>query len=157
MRIRVSVFACVISLIMVQMTACNNLEQGRLSDSFLLALGLAGGADIPVFAADDGANGRELWITDGTEEGTVMLKDLRAGEYGSSPEELTPFKDMVYFTARDSADNRELWVTDGTPDGTRKVLEINPDPEGSSSIEGLTVMGDRLYFAANNGTDGAEL
>ena len=157
MSVRVSACVCIVSLMMVHLTACKKLEEGSLSESLLLALGLAGSSDIPVFAADAGENGRELWITDGTEEGTVMLKDIRVGADGSYPEELTPFKGKVYFTARDSADNKELWVTDGTPGGTNKVLEINPDTEASSSIEGLTVMGDRLYFAANDGTNGAEL
>ena len=33
-----------------------------------------------VFTGDDGANGVELWRSDGTEEGTYMLKDLAPGE-----------------------------------------------------------------------------
>jgi ELWxxDGT repeat protein len=36
-----------------------------------------------VFAADDGANGVEPWITDGTAEGTRLLHDINPGAAGS--------------------------------------------------------------------------
>ncbi|WP_299415484.1 ELWxxDGT repeat protein, partial [Acaryochloris sp. IP29b_bin.148] len=38
------------------------------------------------FTANDGTTGNELWVTDGTAEGTQLLKDIRPGEgpYGSS-------------------------------------------------------------------------
>ena len=37
------------------------------------------------FRADDGINGRELWKSDGTVSGTVMVKDIYSGSDGSSP------------------------------------------------------------------------
>src|SRR4051812_32205247 len=36
------------------------------------------------FAAFDETNGRELWTTDGTEAGTVLVKDISPGNSGSS-------------------------------------------------------------------------
>lgn len=36
------------------------------------------------FGADDGVNGRELWVTDGTVAGTQMVKDIYPGMYGSA-------------------------------------------------------------------------
>ncbi len=35
------------------------------------------------FSADDGVNGRELWKTDGTQGGTVLVKDILTGPNGS--------------------------------------------------------------------------
>src|SRR5688572_28992134 len=36
------------------------------------------------FAANDGANGVELWKSNGTEAGTVLVKDINPGTYSSS-------------------------------------------------------------------------
>jgi ELWxxDGT repeat protein len=38
-----------------------------------------------LFSADDGVHGREVWITDGTEDGTRLVEDVRPGAEGSAP------------------------------------------------------------------------
>jgi ELWxxDGT repeat protein len=50
-------------------------------------------------AEDGGANGRELWRTDGTTAGTVMVKDIFPGNRGSDPQYLTAFNGHLYFSA----------------------------------------------------------
>ena len=37
------------------------------------------------FTANDGTNGRELWKSDGTADGTVLVKDIASGSSSSSP------------------------------------------------------------------------
>ena len=61
------------------------------------------------FSAHDGASGRELWKSDGTEAGTVRVKDIRAGSVGSSPRDLTNVGGMLYFKADDGVGGVELW------------------------------------------------
>ena len=39
-----------------------------------------------VFQATDAVNGTELWITDGTDAGTMLLKDIYAGTTNSTPQ-----------------------------------------------------------------------
>ncbi len=41
------------------------------------------------FSADDGVNGTELWKSDGTATGTVMVKDIASGSSSSYPKNLT--------------------------------------------------------------------
>ena len=56
------------------------------------------------FNADDGVHGKELWRTDGTPEGTVMVLDLQpqiSGEKGSYPKDLTSHTDgKLYFICK---------------------------------------------------------
>src|SRR5262245_46730855 len=54
-----------------------------------------------IFVADDGLTGKELWRSDGTEAGTVRLKDIRPGSATSFPSELTTINGTLFFTADD--------------------------------------------------------
>lgn len=113
------------------------------------------------FIADDGVNGRELWVTDGTEAGTVMVKDIFPGSSGSNILYMTVYNNKLYFSAVSSHDanynyDTELWVTDGTKAGTVLVKDIYPGTYGSNPSN-LTVFNNKLYFAANDGIYGTEL
>jgi serralysin len=66
--------------------------------------------------------GREVWISDGTERGTFLLKDLVPGELGSDPRSFASMAGGVFFTAG-PPDRRALWFTDGTTAGTYKVQD----------------------------------
>ena len=99
--------------------------------------------------------GRELWVTDGTAEGTRRVLDVRPGPGSSNPGELTAAGDRVYFAADDGVHGRELWVSDGTAGGTRLVWDLNPG-EASSNPLSLTRSGENLFFAADDGETGVE-
>lgn len=107
------------------------------------------------FVASDGVNGTELWKTDGTAAGTVMVKDIREGANGSDPSRLTAFQGKLFFAANDGNVGRELWTSDGTSDGTVLVKDVNTG--GDSRIGSLTVAGDNLFFYAENDTSSYEL
>ncbi|MBN8233053.1 hypothetical protein JYK02_36620 [Corallococcus macrosporus] len=99
----------------------------------------------------DGANGYELWKSDGTEAGTGPVKELRPGAAGSVavPGPLVPLgpKGPWVFAASDGVMGVELWRTDGTAEGTRPLVDVLPGPL-SSSPANLKVVGDRLFFSA---------
>jgi ELWxxDGT repeat protein len=114
------------------------------------------------FPANDGTNGTELWKSDGTEAGTVMVKNIRAGASGSSPSKLTVVGDILFFSAYDSVNGGELWKSDGTEAGTVMVKDIRTgvdedDDPLSASPDDLIAFGSSLYFAADDGTNGEEL
>jgi ELWxxDGT repeat protein len=108
------------------------------------------------FIADNGVNGAELWKSDGTAAGTVMVKDIRPGAGNGNLLFLTTVGSTLYFSANDGINGGELWKSDGTAAGTVMVKDIRPGA-GSASVYALTAVGSTLYFAANDGVSGLEL
>jgi ELWxxDGT repeat protein len=102
----------------------------------------------------DSANGSELWRSDGTAAGTVLVKGIFP-ELNSSLTDLTNVDGTLYFVANDDFDGKQLWKSDGTAAGTTMVKAINPS--GSSDTSDLTNVDGTLYFAANDGVHGEEL
>jgi ELWxxDGT repeat protein len=98
----------------------------------------------------------ELWISDGTEEGTYELRDIEPGVKGSNPDDFVSVAGIVYFTATNAAGGRELWSTDGTPEGTTLVTDIEPGPRSSSPRQ-LRRAGNHLFFVATTAATGVEL
>lgn len=99
------------------------------------------------FAARNAAQGRELWKTDGTEAGTVLVKDICAGGGDSDPRYLVNFGGCLYFVADDGVHGQELWKSDGTEAGTVLVKDLYAGADSALPAE-LTVAGGKLYFAA---------
>ncbi len=113
-----------------------------------------------LFSADDHVNGVELWKTDGTTFGTVLVKDIFPGStFGpnsANPELLTNVGGTLLFRATDGVSNVELWRSDGTPGGTVLVQDINPGV-ATSLPQSFKVVGTTLFFQATDATNGAEL
>jgi ELWxxDGT repeat protein len=109
------------------------------------------------FAATDGsAHGRELWKTDGTAAGTVLVSDITPGASGSYPYFLTNVGGTLFFVANDGLHGFELWESNGTAAGTFMVKDINPGANNSYPRH-LTNFNGTLVFFANDGTHGASL
>jgi ELWxxDGT repeat protein len=107
------------------------------------------------FVANDGTAGNELWRSDGTAAGTVLVEDIAPGSRDSNPAWLTRVGNRVFFAADDGVHGRELWVSDGTAAGTRLVADLAPGVE-SSLPQYLRAVGHVLLFTATNGTLGLE-
>jgi trimeric autotransporter adhesin len=123
-----------------------------------------------LFFAGSGAEGVELWVTDGTAAGSRLVKDIRPGfeeqldTYGlppyprsSSPYGFVPLGSVVLFVAADDEHGEELWRSDGTPAGTTLVADLCPGP-CSPRIAETTGFGGRVFFVADGpGASGREL
>jgi ELWxxDGT repeat protein len=113
------------------------------------------------FTAFDDDHGAELWKTDGTKAGTVLVKDINPGPGSSGPSYPTEVGGMLFFSADDGIHGRELWKTDGTEAGTVLVKDINPGTffsiQGGLSVSPLSEVGGILLFAARDGGHGQEL
>ena len=109
------------------------------------------------FYANDGTTGRELWKSDGTEQGTILVKDIASGfGYNSSnPRQLTERNGKLYFFCYGSSSSvNGLWVSDGTQSGTTRLSTVYSG--WLSETEELTNANGTLYFMGNNGS-GEEL
>ena len=96
-----------------------------------------------IFVADDGTTGDELWITDGTESGTQLLKDIRPNG-SSNPTAFISFNNKLYFFAYDGTSNG-FWETDGTTEGTKLIKE---DLFSNEDYLGI-VYNNKMYFGAS--------
>ncbi len=69
-----------------------------------------GSGDKLVFAVDDGVAGEEVWVTDGTAAGTMLLADAAPAGISSEPERFTRAGNLLFFTADDGDLGEELHV-----------------------------------------------
>ncbi len=115
--------------------------------------------DFVYLALDRGATGHELWKTDGSRAGTVMVKEFdKTGACQSHPILKAASKYQVFFAGCDNF-GYELWKSDGTQAGTLMVKDIKKGA-GDSSFSGstvYTVINEKLYFFADDGLYGGEL
>lgn len=81
------------------------------------------------FAATTVTGGTELWSTDGTPDGTVMVGDIVAGTGSSSPGNLVATPDSLYFTATDRSNGRELWRIDKGSLAPQRLTTLTTDVE----------------------------
>ncbi len=96
--------------------------------------------------------GYEPWVTDGTPQGTRMLRESIPG-----PEPMTPYwhvlgslNGRLYIAGMHVDFGVEPWSTDGTPEGTRMLCDLNPGLQSSlGTWSRFLVDGARAFFPAN--------
>ena len=76
------------------------------------------------------SHGFELWKSDGTSGGTVMVKDIDPGATGSIPSYLTNVNGTLFFAANDGTHGYELWKSDGTSRRNRHGQGYRPRLRG---------------------------
>jgi trimeric autotransporter adhesin len=104
---------------------------------------------IAYFGADDGANGSELWRSDGTTDGTWLVQDIYPAS-ASNPGPFAKVGGVLVFPASDPR-GRHVWRSDGTAAGTALLKEFVTSPFSLVSVGGVA------FFAADAGGTGAEL
>jgi ELWxxDGT repeat protein len=100
------------------------------------------------------ADERYIYSTDGTAKHTHLYSpstQLLSVPYASKP---VVFHDKLYFFGREQTQGEQLYCIDGA----NSLDRVSHFPTSGSHFSNLTVMGDRLYFAASDGaTHGIEL
>lgn len=100
---------------------CEPLEERRLlSVDLIRDINVTGASSSPnsitdvngtvFFSASDPATGTELWKSDGTTAGTVLVKDIRPGTLSGDPGRLVNVAGTLYFSAAaEQTRFRDLW------------------------------------------------
>lgn len=96
---------------------------------------------------------RQLWRSDGTENGTYLLKIINPN-YDTNISNPIILGNKMFFTTNVN-NSSDLWVTDGTEAGTKIVKKINST--GDSSVMYPFIFNNEIYFLANDGITGMEL
>lgn len=118
---------------------------------------LAGMGGQLYFSADDGkGNGRELWVSNGTVDGTRLVRDINPGAGSSAPRRMVDAAGTLFFVANDGTTGEELWRSDGSSGGTRLVRDIFGGT-GSASPADLLAFNGGLIFSAYAPESGREI
>jgi len=94
----------------------------------------------------------ELWISDGSDEGTKFFKLIYPGALAGSFQVLGK---AFYFVAGDLSHGTELWKSDGTNNGTFLLKDILPGDKGSFP-QYLTKHQDELFFVVGENANGKD-
>ncbi|GAB5405783.1 MAG: hypothetical protein Aurels2KO_40140 [Aureliella sp.] len=99
------------------------------------------------FQAGDQDSGIELWKSDGTADGTLLIRDINPT--GDTAPWIVGMLDDVLLVRVWDGEGYELWATDGTFDGTDRLLDSNPTA--------LATVSGKWFFTADDGMHGDEL
>src|SRR4029453_4245064 len=106
-----------------------------------------GVGSVVFFCANDGTRGVELWGTNGTAQGTMLVKDIAPGADSSMPTDFAVMNNVLFFAAAQPATGRELWRSDGSQVNTKLVADLFRGSAGSEPLE-LTTLGNTVFFSA---------
>ncbi len=132
-------------------TAAGTRPVGVIQDLVVTASPIAAG-DYIYFQGRHATKGWDLWRTDGTVQGTILLRDFNEPSTGAGLY-VAAGSDLI-FSIRDLPIGLELWKSDGTAAGTRLVKEIRPGVQDGVKPQFLR-LGDSVFFAGRDADEWA--
>ncbi len=106
-----------------------------------------------LFVASASTNAFDLWRTDGTSEGTVLVMSFHYSSLASFFDNPVICQNKVYFTvASGNGIDVELWATDGTTLGTQRISFDIPGYSIDRSVSPV-VLGTHVFFDAADVTN----
>jgi ELWxxDGT repeat protein len=90
---------------------------------------------------------RELWTSDGSAEGTFLVRNLNLAE-SSFPTNLAAVNGQIFFVATDT-DGKGVWKSDGSEQGTTLLMRYQPGAVFSSRFASSE---DTVFFGVCEGS-----
>ena len=104
-----------------------------------------------------GNSGLDLWKSDGTDAGTMLVKQIGFDQQPDYPEPIPVVVDnALYFAGKATDGTVNLWKSDGTASGTGIVKSFG-QLTTSFLPDQLTDVAGTLFFVADDGVHGPEL
>lgn len=91
--------------------------------------------DLLLMRADDGVHGEELWISDGTTDGTRMVGDINLGAASARPRYAAEVNGIAFFSATDGIHGIELWKFN--PLDLATAVDNRPEIPDAYSLSGI--------------------
>jgi ELWxxDGT repeat protein len=106
----------------------------------------------------DTAHGLELWRSDGTVAGTLLVRDINPGPVGSAPGGLADVNGTLLFAADDGTGGNQLWSSGGSDALTVKLHTFSPAATRDAVIgDEFAQLGGSVLFAGTDPGHGTEL
>ena len=109
------------------------------------------------FVAQDTFGNEELWMTNGTQEGTTLVKDFNPDGSAQMGNIVTVGNKLLFMAADNSNWDFDLFSSDGTPQGTQKIADLNQNWNDGLSAQRAARFGNNFLFCTNTdliSTDG---
>ena len=107
------------------------------------------------FSVSHASSGTELWKSDGTVDGTQLVKRVGPAHSQSFFPSAASMGELLLFAANDGVHGTELWSSDGTEAGTLLVKDVwpgkfSPSEPWSSTPKELVNVNGAAYFVASH-------
>ena len=103
-----------------------------------------------LFSTYDNNNVYSLWSTDGTEDGTQLIKETSAGSSMNMATEYhgPEYKGKYYFVWKDDSDNDQLnlYTTEGTQESTKVLTQLDTTNSNSKMPTEYVLFKNKLYW-----------
>ena len=97
------------------------------------------------FSAQGTPGDDELWVTDGTQAGTTMIKAINPGR-GAGIANLVLLNNSIIFMASQNGITWDLWGTDGTDSGTKIIDTLNQPTNSALGYNNFSWIGNKVLF-----------
>ncbi|MGQ9424385.1 PKD domain-containing protein [Gilvimarinus sp. F26214L] len=107
----------------------------------------------------DSGLGAELWVSDGSPDGTFMVKDLYPGGNGLDERYggIASFDGAAFFIGRTDHASAGLWRSDGSETGTKMVVSFDAESGGNRFNGAIAAIPSGLIFTVFSDEAGQEL